>query len=66
MPWPLEDNVKSAQLIIDANELEELPADLFLGKVACQNTKKDIHEVEAEIDKYAEMCSHCGHELKGY
>ena len=66
MPWPWEDNVKGAQLIIDAYLLEELPADLFLGKVACQNTKLDLHNVEAEIDKYAEMCSHCGAELSGY
>ncbi|KAK8883491.1 hypothetical protein M9Y10_042583 [Tritrichomonas musculus] len=66
MPWPWEDNVKGAQLIIDADALEELPADLFLGKVACQNTKLDLHNVEEEIDKYAEMCSHCGSELNGY
>lgn len=64
IPW--EDSVKGAQLIIDAEALEELPTDLFLGKFACQMTKSDLHKVEEEIDKYSEMCSHCGSELNGY
>lgn len=61
IPW--EDSTKGAQLMIDAEALEELPGDLFLGKFACNITKSDLHKVEDEINKYEEMCSHCGSEL---
>lgn len=64
MPWPWEDNVKGAQLMIDANEREELPLHLFLGKVAMDVVRGDLKRTLDEIDAYYEMCSHCGAELK--
>ncbi|KAH0793981.1 SDR family NAD(P)-dependent oxidoreductase [Histomonas meleagridis] len=58
-----EDNVKGAQLIIDANELEEIPETLFLGKVAIDIVRNDLKKINDEMDKYEEICSHCGAEL---
>ncbi|KAH0791548.1 SDR family oxidoreductase [Histomonas meleagridis] len=63
MKWKWEDNVKGAQLIIDANELDEIPETLFLGKVAIDVVRGDLKKINDEMDKYEEMCSHCGAEL---